>query len=174
MICYVYKIIHTSRDDILPYVGSTKEKLSLRMSKHRSLFKRWKEGNTTYCAAYELFDEYGVENFIIVELGRYEVSDKQELRKYEQEWIEKTRCCNKVRALGLGKKEQDAKYYQRNREKIIKNVREYAANNKEKISEKNSKKIDCECGFEGTKRHVHRHRATSKHIKNMFLLLPFA
>jgi hypothetical protein len=174
MLGYVYKIIHTSRDDILPYVGSTKEKLSQRMSMHRCLFKRWKEGNTTYCAAYELFDEYGVENFIIVELSRYEVSDKQELRKYEQEWIQKINCCNKIRALGLGKKGQDADYYQRHKENIKKNVREYAANNKEKISQRNKTKVVCECGFEGTKHHIHRHRGTINHIKNMFQLLPFA
>lgn len=131
MIGYIYKIIHKTDASVLPYIGSTKQTLSSRMSGHRTNFKRWEEGEKTFCTSFNLFKSYGVGNFIIIELSRYEVVDKQELLKYEQEWIDKIDCCNKLRAVALSHQE----YRELNKDKIGEYEKKYRELNKEKFIE---------------------------------------
>lgn len=137
MMGFIYKIIHRTDNSILPYIGSTKNKLAKRMASHRSMYKAWEVGKIVKgCSIFPLFREHGIENFIIVELARYEVEDKQELIKYEMEWINKINCCNTKRTTGLSKKELDRFSYQRHREDRIEKVHEYASKNKDAIKEK--------------------------------------
>jgi len=176
---YVYKIIHMSEETLLPYIGSTWTSLSGRMSQHRNLFNKWKEGKGGECAIYRYFDDYGMDFFEIIELERYEVEDRQQLRKYEQEWIEKLECCNKVRAVMRPKNIHDAEYYQKNAEKIKENVREYRLKNldvivqrkkeweernKERLREQRKQKVRCDtCNMDIRKGGIPRHEKSKRH-----------
>ena len=103
MIGYVYKIIHKTDASVLPYIGSTIQHLSKRMSKHKGDFEGWKNGKVSLVMIFHHFQKYGKENFKIVELSRYDIKDRQELNKYEQDWIDRTFCCNKINAHGRNK-----------------------------------------------------------------------
>lgn len=181
MIGYVYKIIHRTDELVLPYVGSTKQGLSKRMAHHRNIYKSWLASNSRRIAVFELFKEYGIENFIIVELARYEIKDRQELFKYEQEWINKLVCCNKQFAHGRDK-EKIKQYYQSEKGKALwkrfnnkEERKEYARNySKKRLNDK----FMCEiCNIETSKTHVSRHQKTNRHQANealfYFNILPF-
>ena len=48
------------------FLGSTtKEYLSQRMDKHRSDYKRWKQGKCAFISSYSIFEEYGLKNCFI-------------------------------------------------------------------------------------------------------------
>lgn len=158
MLGFIYKIEYIENPDIF-YIGSTKQKLSRRMSKHRSNYKEWVKGTYGKCMIYELFKQYGVEKFKIVELERVEVEDRQELLKYEDKWICSTDCINKYRAFtGLNRKQYKKEYYEKNKnknkeqmkqyyidnnEKRKKYQKEYSEKNKNKIKEYQNKRVNC-------------------------------
>jgi hypothetical protein len=62
-------------------------------------------------------------------------------------------------------KEREKEYRAKNSDKIKEREKEYRAKNSDKIKEQNKEKIDCECGFNITKRHIVRHKKSQKHIK---------
>ncbi len=133
MIGFVYKVIHKSNNTILPYIGSTIQTLSKRMVKHRAGFNHWKRGKEGKCMVYDYFEIHGLDNFIIIEIERYEVQDKQQLRAKEQEWIDKIKCCNKCNAYGsdiLKKIKSDKKYKQTDKYKAA--SKRYAESDKRK------------------------------------------
>jgi hypothetical protein len=93
----IYKIINNQNEDI--YIGSTIQKLSERMSGHRSKYRQWKAG--TYnenCKPFEMFDTVGLENcqIILIENGQFE--SKPHLKMREQYHIDNNVCINKLRA----------------------------------------------------------------------------
>lgn len=114
---YIYKIRHIiePEDVVLPYIGSTWTSLSNRFCQHKWLYKKWLESGGKECATYKLFTDYGIDSFEIIELERYDVEDKQQLRKWEQYWMNQIQCCNKVRAVMKPKPVHDAEYYQKKR-----------------------------------------------------------
>jgi hypothetical protein len=85
MIGKVYIIINKKNN--LKYVGSTTTELNVRWSHHKSDFLSGK-GDTR--SLHQAYAEYGFDNFMIMELGSYEVLDGNHLRQcYEQLWINK-------------------------------------------------------------------------------------
>ena len=56
----IYKIVDVGYNKC--YVGSTTEKLSMRMVRHRSDYKRYKNGKINKITSFDLFDTYGIEN----------------------------------------------------------------------------------------------------------------
>ena len=52
-----------------------------------------------------------------------------------------------------------------NKEEILKRDKEYKDNNKDKIKEKASEKIICECGCELRRDKLSKHQTTKKHHK---------
>jgi len=142
MIGYVYKII-THLDEGIIYVGSSVQKLSTRMSKHRTHYRMWKDGaKNTSISIFPYFDSLGLENFVIVELARYEVVDKQELHAREQLWISKLDCVNKNGSIKIGpvakkhKQEWSKEYAEKNKDVMKVKRKEYKAKNAEIIKEK--------------------------------------
>lgn len=110
MIGYVYKIVHSSNPSVVPYIGSTTQRLSKRMTWHRADYKKWKNGKYNKVSVFDNFEAYGITNFRIIEIARYEVLDSQELRKHEQSWMDKMICCNKSFAYGRDlKKKRECK-----------------------------------------------------------------
>ena len=119
MIGFVYNIIYQDNFTTIKYIGSTTDILSKRFQNHKTGYKSWKNGKLGCVSIYKYFDKYGIENFYIVELQRYEITDKQELRKYEQEWIDKTECINKNWAVSIPNIERDKIIKERQIQKFL-------------------------------------------------------
>jgi FtsZ-interacting cell division protein YlmF len=115
-------------DDLLIYVGSTIDKLSARMAKHR-------------CAKNCSLSQYVIENFNgdwkkwYIELyEEYPCNNKELLEKREGEITRLIGSLNQNIA-GRTKKE----YYEDNKEKLLEQKKQYRNDNKEKIKKKHKK-----------------------------------
>lgn len=93
---FIYKVVSNNVSDLI-YIGSTSEKLSSRMKKHRSAYTSYHNDNKTgKTTVYDIFDTFGIDNCTISLLDIKEPPYiKPELRKLEQEWIDKIECINK-------------------------------------------------------------------------------
>lgn len=180
----IYKIVVDTDEEYKPYVGSTCQELSQRMTDHRSKYKNWKNGGG-YMKSFKLFDEFGVDKCKIILLEEYSCENNNQLRAKEREWFDKIECCNKIRPhrtdeeIVVQRKKCGFEYYQKNcekikikvaeyreknKEKINIHMKEYTQINKEKISEKRKNKITCECGDIICLSSLYNHRKTQKHI----------
>jgi hypothetical protein len=183
------------------YIGSTTQTLPQRLTKHRSEFKRWKNGKSkNKTSSFEIlqYDDYYIE---LLEI--FPCHGKMELNKREGFYIRDNRdiCVNCIIA-GRTKKEyyednkehilkkqvryrqnntekiskRDVQRYKDNKEQILKRHAQYRQNNKDQIAQyyQNNKvkilkrlkqKINCECGsiirIDGTSHHY----KTKKHIR---------
>ncbi len=138
----VYKIICKLDSDIV-YIGSTFNSLRNRWQHHKALYKSYLEGKEKIAITiFPYFEKIGIENFKIIQINEYECyrenrSDRRHLNVYEQLWINKTRCVNKVNPFNLLKyntnviREYQKEYREKNKDKI----REYHENNKEQRKE---------------------------------------
>ena len=142
----IYKIV-CSLDENVIYIGSTYNQLRHRWQKHKSNYKEYLEGKHGCISIYPYFEKFGIENFKIMRIKDYECyrgnkSDSKHLQAYEQLWINKTRCVNKISTFSIPivakqkKKEKGKEYREANREKLSENRKEYYEANREKISEK--------------------------------------
>jgi hypothetical protein len=165
-------------DDSLIYIGSTIEKLSIRMAKHRynkscSLYK-YVDGNWDDWYI-ELYEEFPCNNKQLLEKKEGEVireigtiNNRIEGRTYK-EWYED----NREKIFEYNKEyqkynreiiaEQQKKYYQVNREKINEKHKEYYENNSDKILEKYKEKIKCDiCDCDISIQYLKKHQRTKK------------
>jgi len=192
----IYKIV--SNVSNLVYYGSTIEHtLAMRLSKHRSNYKRYQEGKCSYTTSYKILEE-GKYDIILVE--NFPCNNKDELTARERYYIENNDCVNKVIPGRIDKeykkeymkeyreqnkekiKQKDKEKYENNKEKILQQRKEYyEANkelkllqkkeyyeiNKEQIKQKSKEKTICDCGCEVIKYKILRHQRTTKHIDLM-------
>lgn len=170
----IYKIEPiTDHDEEDIYIGSTtKQYLSQRMTRHRSDFKRWQEGNNkSYTTACKLFKKYGIDNCQIVLIENFFCDSKDELTSREAYFIKTFRCVNKVIPMRSLKEyrednkermqKQKQEYLKTNQTKIKEAKKEYRMNNDEKIKQYDAEyrrinevkikmykneKFNCECG----------------------------
>jgi group I intron endonuclease len=154
----VYKIINTLYDnEERIYVGSTCNKLCVRMALHRGRSKTKKERKL-----YKETNEYGWDKFIIVLLENYPCNSRDELRMKEQEWITKLHpYYNLIRAYRTDKEQKQ--YYEDNKEQILQQKKLYKL--------KNKSKYQClMCGyFTYIKRDLTRHLNTDKHNNKIII-----
>ena len=75
------------------YIGSTYEKLSRRLSRHRSNKKANKAGKREWTSCYDILDEPDCKINLLLE---YPCNSKEELRRKEGEYILSLDCINKV------------------------------------------------------------------------------
>ena len=117
------------------YIGSTTESLSMRMARHRASYKSFLKNVKGHVRAYDLFNEYGVENCKIELVEYYTCDTLQELRKREGDHIKNTECVNKQVA-GRTQKE----YREDNKERVQANAKtwwtKYYEEHKEEIAQK--------------------------------------
>jgi len=180
----IYKI----EVDGLTYYGSTATTLKKRMIKHKSGYKRWKNGIGSNYKSFTLFDKYGFDNCQIKLVEDYPCQTKKELL-IREDWYIKTMECINEKAAHITKeelREQTRQYYQDhkedNKEKRNETSRQYRQDhkeeinekqlqnyhaNKEAISEKKKERIVCECGREFRKSYIARHRRTAFHLANI-------
>ena len=144
----IYKIESTQGPKI--YIGSTtKQYLSQRIDCHRTGYRRWKAGKVNKVMAYDLFDEYGIENCSIILIESFQCNSKDELRAREGHHIKSNECINKYVAGRSQKqwiadnidhyKEHHKQYYEENKEKITAYKKKWHEENKARLSEKHRK-----------------------------------
>ena len=76
----IYKILNSESDDV--YVGSTTQKLSKRMTNHRTQAKNGKNH-----LLYQQMREIGDDKFYIELVENYPCESLEQLNKREGEWI---------------------------------------------------------------------------------------
>ena len=166
----IYCIRNSINDEV--YVGSTIQRLSKRLSKHKSDMK-----NNILTRLYKEMKELGVENFYIELIEAYPCNSKEELNKRENEYIRQMgtlnfQICDKTKreysAEFLEKERERAKtYYYNNREQELERGRKYKEDHKEYIKQKNSEVVECECGALVSRGCLTKHRARSIHQQNL-------
>ena len=143
------------------YVGSTTQTFSQRMVNHRCDYKKWQQDQNKKSMVYDLFQEFGIENFKIELIELFPCQSKAELEAREGHYIRNLTCVNK-RIEGRTKKEynesikdkmheysktyretkkeeiseQRKQYREKSKEKIAQMKKEYREKNKEKITQK--------------------------------------
>lgn len=158
------------------YIGSTIQPLSKRMGCHRGQYKMYLDNRHHLCSSFKIL-EAGDEYIELIE--NHPCKNKEELCRREGEIQRETENC--VNRCIAGRTEEEIKefyknYYEKNKEKILKNRKEYYTTNNEKLlenqkeyREKNKDKINeqytCDCGSILYKRGKARHEKTKKHLK---------
>ena len=111
------------------YYGSTIQSLPMRLGKHRSLYKLYKDGKyNKRVSVYDIFDKFGMENCKIELVEACSFENKSEMQKREGYWIQNEACVNKHIPARTIKD-----YYQDKREQILEQCKTYRENNKEKV-----------------------------------------
>eukprot|EP00438_Fugacium_kawagutii_P003455 Skav217386 [mRNA] locus=scaffold532:105398:105889:+ [translate_table: standard] len=113
------------------YIGSTCEKLSKRMERHREGYSRYNRGKAkTRLSVFDLFDEFGSENCKAELIEDYPCNSREELLRREGHYIKNVDCLNKVIPHRTEQERKDV-------------ALEYYYNNKEQILEKRLEKVEC-------------------------------
>ena len=154
----IYIVRNTINDMV--YIGSTIQKLSERMRKHRS---DWRAGKR-FVTVHKGFTEHGVDNFYIELYENFPCNNVEELRRREgevqrlfkdkaynrciagrtkKEWCEDNKDDIAAKHQKYYEKNHDKllakanKYYDANRDKVLANVKKYREINHEKKAEYN-------------------------------------
>jgi len=180
----IYKIVNNVNDKV--YYGSTIQTLSNRMAQHRQR----KIGSINKL-------EVDITECKIILVENYPCNSKYELESRERYYIENFECVNKIIPTRSKKeyqrtdkrKEYLKKYHEENKEKLIKQRKEYNAKNKEvrkkryeenkeeylkkakeyrqKNINKLKQKVTCECGCIVSYQHLGVHKKSKRHQKHL-------
>ena len=126
----IYKLWSPSKN--LVYYGSTTQLLSSRLSKHVWCFKN--NSNTTYSNKILECDDYKIE---LVE--NYPCNNRHQLERRECEYVQSNECVN-THITGKTKeeiKDNEKKYRENNRDRILEYKKQQHQINKEKEKEQN-------------------------------------
>ena len=155
------------------YIGSTCEKLSQRMTRHRGKYTSYLNGKCTKTCSFDLFDEYGVDNCKIERIEHFPCNSKEELRQREGFHIKNTDCVNKYIPQRSSKQ-----YYNDNYDFCREQRKLYGQLHKEEIKEYNQRRWQekkhiflerklCECGRYYQQSHRSRHIKSEIHKRIM-------
>ena len=129
----------------------------------------------------------GWDNWDMVLIERCNCEDALDARKKERQYIETLHSTLNSSIPSRTKQESNFNYrlnnkeqisvlkkqnYINNREHILNRVKEYKSRNNDKISERNSTKVECQCGGCYTLSHKPRHLQTHKHQAYLQSLIP--
>jgi hypothetical protein len=123
------------------YIGSTVERLSARMSKHRAQYKFYKAGKSRYVTSYKML-EYPDAYVELIE--KHPCLCREELERLEGQYIRAEP--NSVNKIVAGRTRA-----------------EYRADNAEQLNAQQKKKHTCVCGGRYTQCHKAPHLKTKKH-----------
>jgi len=176
----VYAIRSHQTDQV--YIGSTVERLSARMSKHKAHYKFYKAGKSRYVTSYKMLD-YPDAYIELVE--KHPCLCREELERLEGQHIRaEPNAVNKVVAgwtkaeyyrnnaeqikaqqkeYRLDNPEYAKLYYQDNVEKIKAHKKEYYQSNVEKIRDQQKQKHTCDCGGRYTQCNKAAHFKSKQH-----------
>jgi hypothetical protein len=184
----IYKITDNNFTEC--YIGSTIQKLAVRMGGHRRQYPKYLETRkgSDYLTSFVLFEKYGIENCQILLIEAFPCNSREELTAREAHHIKNTVCVNK-RIEGRSTKQ----WIEDNKERYLALRRKYEKENKEKIAEAKRKAYDpikqaqinkayreahrdelkakkgeafqCECGGSYVRSRRAHHMRTGKHTK---------
>jgi len=136
------------------YIGSTNN-YKQRMDNHKSNCNNPNSPHHNYKIYKFIRDNGGWSNWSKMIIANIDVKNKLEQKKYEQFYIDllepSLNCCRSY-ITSEQLKEQLKEYY-----------KEYYNRNKEKINERQRKKMNCICGGRYTRRHKSHHERTNIH-----------
>ena len=124
----IYKIESDQTDKV--YIGSTTEKLSQRMAKHRCNYKKYNEGKYCFVTSFDII-KFGDAKIYLIE--NFPCNSKEELQSRERHYIKTTECVNKNQP---GR--TDKEYREDNKEILKEKKKAYVEANKEAIKQKGS------------------------------------
>ena len=160
------------------YIGSTVERLSARMSKHRSDYKRYKAGKVRDITSFKMLD---YPDAYIELLEKHPCLCREELERLEGQYIRAEP--NSVNKIVPGRTQAEyyrdniekiKLYYQDNVEKIkaykkeyyqdnVEKIKLYRQNNVEKIKTYKKQKHTCDCGGRYTQCNKAAHFKSKQH-----------
>lgn len=123
----IYKIVAPDGSD---YIGSTTQELNIRFSKHKSDYRRWKDGKMRF-TSFELFEKYGIDKCKIELIELFPCNTRKELELREGEIIRESLTCVNKNIIGRTREEWRVV----NCDKISEQKRIYREINKDKIRE---------------------------------------
>lgn len=163
----IYKIEPTvAHDEADVYFGSTGKTLAERFNRHKSNFKC----GVRRCTSVGIFEKYGVENCVMIELERCCAENRNER---EGHYIRTHSCVNQIipdRTVAEyyeDNREFHLAYYKQyredNREVILARHKQYREEHKEHLKEWAREKFNCPCGGRYSRSVKSRHFKTPRH-----------
>jgi len=174
----IYKLVSKHIQGIV--VGSTMQSLNKRLSEHRNIYRKWKDGRSFNNSANQIlcFDDADI---ILVE--EYSCDTKEQLLEREQYYMDTLpNVINKINAIqdpdykkkhyaeNIEQEKMRCKAYRENpenKERIAERCRKFYETHLEDIKIKRSLTTTCECGLVGTIHHLPRHMLTDTHNDRM-------
>jgi hypothetical protein len=171
----IYKIIPTVEniDDGDVYYGSfSKGDINIRLSEHKSRYKRYINNTSTdYCHTFKLFEKYSIENCTIELVENTLYNNADDLKWKEREYIENNNCVNKNKPITTenekkeNSKEYNKQYYDNNREYYQEHNKQYRTDHKQEISDREKTKYNCTiCKIYINQYYKSRHEQSQKHL----------
>ena len=114
----------------LVYVGSTCQKLSVRLGGHVANYRRYLNSKVRFMTSFKILEN---DDYDMVLIEAFPCLNKDELHRKEREYIESIPCVNKF-IPGRTNKESCKQYRSLNRQKILEYKKQYRLANKEKIA----------------------------------------
>jgi hypothetical protein len=184
----IYKIVCCDLNVTDNYVGSTTD-FRKRKSHHKSVCNDPKSKDYNRKIYQTIRDNGGWDNWTMIEIEKYHCTDNNEAHTRERYWVEKLKSSLNIQVPARSKKEYREKnkekikeyrkinkdkinekhkeYYEKNKEKIDsynkEYMKQYRAENKEKLYLLKKEKHLCECGRYYTNNGKSAHMKTNKH-----------
>ena len=149
----IYKITNDFNTDI--WIGSTCDTLVKKFSVHKAEAIRNLRKD---CIIHNLIRENGFDRFRIQLIEDFPCEDLYQLRQRQGYYIRELKAINKYA--------DDKDYYEQNKINISQYYKEYSQKPevKERIKERSSEIIVCECGCSLTRYSMSKHRKTKVHL----------
>ena len=130
----VYKLSSPSLPNMV-YYGSTSQTINVRLSKHLSSYRRWKDGKPKFCASFSIFD--ACNDYVMEELLVVDDCTKREIEARENTYIISNPCLNRKKAYKTAeeKRKENRKYWDANREAYNQSVKRCWEKNRDKYLE---------------------------------------
>lgn len=147
----------------LQYIGhTTKQYLSQRLTWHKSGYLQWLDGRGQFCSSYYVLQEG---DYTIELIENFPCDDINELKARERHFIQREDQCVNRNVPMRTKIEWRRDNPERQRQQ------DYRDNHKPERRayqrQWDNMVIQCECGVEGARGHLSRHRKTEKHRTNL-------
>ena len=165
----IYKIVCNDTNIEDCYVGSTCN-FNRRKQSHKYACNN-ENGKKYNLRIYKFIrDNGGWDNWSMITLEAFSCENKRELETRERKWLEDLKanlnCFIPTRTKKEYDKLDERKKYQKEykqTDKYKQQCQNYRDNNKQRIKERDSKLIECECGSISQIRQITRHKTSRKH-----------
>ena len=131
----IYRIDCLSTGEV--YIGSTcQPTLAKRLAHHKYHYNQWKKDGKGFMNSFPIIER---DNYQITMIELYPCNSRDELHSREGYYIRNTECLNKLIA-GQTTYEQQHKWYEKNKERLLEERKTNYIENKEQINAKRREK----------------------------------